>query len=338
MVAHLFVRVLALCGAATAAHLSSGDLASATLLNLNDIVKTTHASFDSDFPHHRWSEFEQQLQMNLQHYKNSTASTAYETLPGQARCKVAQIPEDAMLATKTNEVTPFKGGSSVSLKGMSLVDKVNAQLAKARGPAAAMVPGISMIAKAALTQVKSVLQTVAAVVATRVPPMVPPPAWNNRPFVCMPMVTGHNCFGAVLYPITIGDFILADLSDAAIGGVISSFPSYYRSKIGATDEGTYQRCFSSYMSMQCANAFPICTNPQGSQEMAPGMGRAPMCFLHCVATLIACPGMWVDDLEDICTNVSAPPMCAFATYAKAAPSQLRSFDESQASNMNCPSA
>lgn len=314
------------------------SVAAGAQLHLDDIVKQTYSSFDVNFPHHRWGEFAQQLDQNLEHYANSTASNAYETLPGQARCKVAQIPEDAMVATKTNEVTPFKGGASVSIKGMSLVNKVKSQLEKASGPAAAMVPGIAMIAKTALTQVKGVLQTVAAVVATRVPPMVPAPAWNNRPFPCMPMVTGHNCFGAVLYPITIGDFILADLSDSALNGVITSFPSYYRSKIGATDQGTYQRCFNAYMSMQCANAFPICTNPQGSQAMVPGEGRAPMCFLHCVATLIACPGMWVDDLEDICTNVSAPPMCSFATYAKAAPAQVRSFDEGQSSSMNCPSA
>merc|ERR1712188_210667 len=139
------------------------------------------------------------------------------------------------------------------------------QLQGASGPASAQVPGIAMLAKAALTQVKSVLQTVAAIVATDVPPIIAPPAWNNMPFRCMPMVTGHNCFGAVLYPITIGDFILADVTDSAMDGIIASFPSYYRSHIGSTDDGTYQRCFNSFMSMQCANAFPTCTTIQASQ-------------------------------------------------------------------------
>lgn len=259
-------------------------------------------------------------------------------MSGQTRCKVAEIPADTMAATKTEEVTPFKGGASVGIKGMSLVSKVQAQLEKASGPAAAMVPGVAMLAKAALTQVKGVLQTVAAVVATDVPPKIPAPAWNNMPFPCMPMVTGHNCFGAVLYPITIGDFILADLSDAALTGVVASFPSYYRSHIGATDDGTYQRCYNAYMSMQCANSFPTCTTVQASQDEIPGLGRGPMCFLHCVATLIACPGMWVDDLEDICTHVSAPPVCSFAVYSKAAPAQLRSADEGRSSSLNCPSA
>jgi len=324
MAINLIVRVLVLAGVAAGT-------------SLDDLVKQTYSSFDSNFPHHRWGEFTQQFEKNLAHYANSTASNAYETVSGQTRCKVAQIPAETMVATKTNAVTPFKGGAAVGIKGMSLVGKVQAQLEKAQGPAAAMVPGIAMMAKAALTQVKGVLQTVAAVVATQVPPKIAPPAWNNMPFPCMPMVTGHNCFGAVAYPITIGDFILADLSDSALSGVVASFPSYYRSHIGATDEGTYQRCYSAYMSMQCANAFPTCTTVQASQDEIPGLGRGPMCFLHCVATLIACPGMWVDDLEDICSHVSAPPVCSFAVYAKAAPPQLRSADEGRSSSMNCPS-
>ena len=44
-------------------------------------------------------------------------------------------------------------------------------------------------------------------------------------------VTGHNCFGAVLYPITVGDFIMADTSDSYLDGVISNFPSLYKQKV-----------------------------------------------------------------------------------------------------------
>lgn len=49
------------------------------------------------------------------------------------------------------------------------------------------------------------------------------------------MVTGHNCAGSVLYPITIGDFVLADMTDSALDGVVAGFPSYYRKHVGATD-------------------------------------------------------------------------------------------------------
>jgi hypothetical protein len=30
---------------------------------------------------------------------------------------------------------------------------------------------------------------------------------------------GHNCFGAVLYPITMADFVIADVTDAMMGGL-----------------------------------------------------------------------------------------------------------------------
>lgn len=305
---------------------------------LDDIVKATYSSFHKNFPHHHFMAFENDLKENLARYGEHDVSTAYNTINGQQYCKFEKASADTMMAAKQTGVAPFKNGTTVPLMGMSMVSKVQEQLEKATGPAAAMVPGVAMLAKAALMQVKGVLQTVAAVVATEVPPMIPPPAWNNMPFPCLPMVTGHNCAGAVLYPITIGDFIMADLSDSAISGVKSSFPSYYRSHVGVTDDATYQRCYSAYMSMQCANTFPVCTTVQASQAEIPGVGRGPMCFLHCIATLIACPGMWIDDLEDICTHVSAPPMCSFAVYARTAPQQLRSADEGGNVPRSCPGA
>jgi hypothetical protein len=307
-------------------------------VDLNKVVRDVYTAFDKSFPHRHFNGFVQQWEESLSKYANTTASTAYETVEGQARCPVAEIPEHVMAATQAKRVTPFEGGASVPVLGMSLVENMNKQLATAKGPAAAQVPGIAMLAKAAIMQVKGVLQTVAAIVATDVPPTIPAPAWNNMPFPCMPMVTGHNCFGAVLYPITIGDFILADVTDSALDGVVASFPSYYRSHIGATNAATYQTCFNAYMSMQCANAFPTCTTVQAGQAEVPFLGRGPMCFLHCVATLVACPGMWIDDLEDICTHVSVPPVCSFATYVRPAPHQLTTHDEAEKYPMNCPSA
>ena len=56
-------------------------------------------------------------------------------------------------------------------------------------------------------------------------------------FFCVltPQVTGHNCAGAVLYPITIGDFVMADMTDDALDGVVAAFPSYYRRHVGRTE-------------------------------------------------------------------------------------------------------
>jgi hypothetical protein len=271
------------------------------------------ASFVEAFPHERYGNFLARFDEGLQRYRNSTAFTGV----GQQRCKTTQLSQE--------------GKAALEHPAMSLAAKTAALMQKADGPAAAQVPGIASLAQLALKQVKGVLQTAVAVVATDVPPAIAPPAWNNQPFPCLPLVSARNCNGAVAYPITVGDFILADVTDGALDAVVANFPAYYRQHIGATDDATYQRCFAAHMSMQCANAFPMCTSAQGSQA-----ARAPMCFLHCVETLIACPGMWVNDLEQICQNVSVPPACAWAEYTKGAPAQLKTFDEAQGSSLNCP--
>jgi len=290
------------------------------------VFTQTWNSFNSAFPHAEYGQFVQRLDADLERYSSSSAYTGYATVKGQARCHVAQM---------SNET---KGLLASDLKGMDVAGKAIAHFMNANGPAAAQAPGIGLLAKTAVKQVKGVLQTVVATVLTDVPPMIPPPAWNNMPFPCMPMVTGHNCAGAVNYPITIGDFVLADMTDSALDGTVAGFPAYYRKHIGATDDATYQRCFSSYMGMQCANAFPMCTTVQARQNDVPFLGRGPMCFLHCVQTLIACPGMWVDDLEEVCQHVSVPPVCSFATYQKSAPAQLQTYDEAHGSALSCPSA
>ena len=70
------------------------------------------------------------------------------------------------------------------------------------------------------------------------------------------MVTGHNCFGAVLYPvrrthlllhlcsliaqITMADFVLADVTDSMLDGIIAGFPNTYASKVGKTSDSMYK--------------------------------------------------------------------------------------------------
>ena len=56
------------------------------------------------------------------------------------------------------------------------------------------------------------------------------------------MVTGHNCFGAVLHPITMSDFVVADITDAMLDGLISGFPNTYATKVGKTSDKAYKRC------------------------------------------------------------------------------------------------
>merc|ERR1719265_696965 len=105
----------------------------------------------------------------------------------------------------------------------------------------------------------------------------------HRPLTCMPMVTGHNCFGAIQYPITVADFVTADTTDSQLDGVIAGFPALYKRKVGTTSDAAYKACFSAYMGMHCASLFPRCSSGNSGQ-----LARLPMCFTHCLATLVSC--------------------------------------------------
>lgn len=72
----------------------------------------------------------------------------------------------------------------------------------------------------------------------------------------------------------------------------------------------YGKCFRAYMSLQCASAFPACTVLQADETNVLGRGRAPLCFSHCLDTLVSCPGFWVDDLDGACLDVAAEPSCS----------------------------
>merc|ERR1712232_129638 len=185
------------------------------------------------------------------------------------------------------------------------------------------------IGMVALQMGLGMVQTVAASAIHIVPPLIPPPVWINMPLPCAPMVTGHNCFGAVLYPITLADFLIADMSDKAMDGYIAGFPGTYASKVGKTSDAAYKSCASSYFSMHCGALFPRCTVPMSRDEAIPVGGRVPLCLHNCILPLVMCPGFWLGDVLGSCTFVSIPPMCTQAFWFNywRLPPQYQSFDE-----------
>ena len=114
--------------------------------------------------------------------------------------------------------------------------------------------------------------------------------WTLMPLPCLPMLTGHNCFGAVLTPITMADFVIADVTDSQLDGYIAGFPNSYATKVGKTSDAMYKLCFVAFMTMHCSSIFPRCTVPQSRDEPIPFGGRVPMCFHNCISTLVMCPG------------------------------------------------
>merc|ERR1711972_1045384 len=108
------------------------------------------------------------------------------------------------------------------------------------GPASAGLIAPMALATQSLGMGAGLVQSAVSAVIHTVPPLIPPPAWNNQPLPCAPMITGHNCFGAVLYPITVADFAIADVTDSMLDGTIDGFPNTYASKVGKTSDEMYR--------------------------------------------------------------------------------------------------
>ncbi|SOV13183.1 conserved Plasmodium protein, unknown function [Plasmodium sp. gorilla clade G2] len=236
---------------------------------------------------------------------------------------------------QNNNIVEYPGGPIRSTYGNNLSKWMKDSLEDITTPDSIKEPGLGNMLIQSLTMVKGFIQSVASSVVDIVPPLIPPPIWINRPLPCLPMITGKNCLGSILYPITAAEFITADITDSIMNGIISSFPSKYASKIGKTSETQYRICAMAYLGMYCASLFPICWLPIGL-KVAETM---PICFPQCLATLIACPGFWLDDIEGPCNNTSVPPFCSFSIFVnqKLVPPQLTSYDNSHSYPSTCPS-
>merc|ERR1719272_248918 len=237
-----------------------------------------------------------------------------------------------------NAVAAFPGGSVKRLFGFDFGKMIFDVTKKADGSAGASVGPPIALGMQALGLGMGMVQSIVAAVLDVVPPLIPPPVWNNQPLPCAPMVTGHNCFGAVLYPITMADFVLADVTDSVLDGIIAGFPAAYAEKVGKTSDEMYKACFSAFMSMHCSSIFPRCTVPQSGDEPVAAGGRAPMCLHLCILPLVTCPGFWIGDVAGPCSMVSVPPMCAQAFYwnVHRLPPQYASFDEANPFPSDCP--
>ena len=273
------------------------------------------------------------IEGNIQSFLESRASTGYETVDSHPRCAGG-----AATTPHVRGMSAFPGGATKRVFGFDLAKLVEKLASKANGAASAsgVFPGI--LSMQALNMGSGLVKGAISTALQVVPPLVGPPMWINQPLPCMPMATGHNCFGATPYLITAADFMTADVTDSQLDGVIAGFPALYKSKVGTTSDAAYKACFGAYMSMQCASVFPRCQAPMAREEPSP-VGRVPLCFTHCLATLVACPGLWLDDIAGECSMVSVPPACTMATFGNfwLLPPQYQNFEDSQPTATECPS-
>lgn len=301
---------------------------------LQHAFQMAYKSFNRSFDFKAMNHLAEEFQEGLERYRTTDAYTSYAYYPDRPHCDkgVAVTPRHV------SGMAAFPGGISERTFGLDFSQSIGKLSAAANGPASAGLVLPTALLSQGLNMGMGMVQTVAAAVLHEVPPLVPPPVWNNQPLPCVPMLTGHNCFGAVLYPITMPDFMIADVTDSMLDGVIAGFPNTYASKVGKTNDAMYKACFSSYMSMHCSSIFPMCSAPQSRDEPMPAGGRVPMCLHLCIMPLVMCPGFWVSDIIGSCSMVSVPPMCTQAFFLNLwrLPPQYASFDDANPFPKECP--
>jgi hypothetical protein len=172
--------------------------------------------------------------------------------------------------------------------------------------------------------------TVLSLAASTIPQMTPPPVWNLQPFPCVPLLTGKNCLGAVLYPITFSDGLLAMRTDQALDQAIQDFPNLFNERTQGYPYPyeTYVKCFQAYMSLQCGAQFPMCSTIQAREDLTPFGGKVPVCIDTCIHVLLTCPGFVFTDIEFLCQNVFVG-FCARPVYLRtdAIPARKLTEDE-----------
>ena len=302
---------------------------------VNSAFAKVYGRYADDFDFDLYQRLTQEARNGAERFGASLVSRKFAAVESGPHCDLGVAVSGV---ERVRGIAAFPGGVTGSVFGMDFGKRLFDLSVEANGPAGSGLVAPMALSSQALSTGMGLVQAGIAAVLHTVPPLVPPPAWNNQPLTCVPMVAGHNCFGSVTYPITMADFMVADVTDSMLDGYVASFPSTYARKVGKTDEVAYQACFTAYMGMMCASVFPRCTSPQSSDDVLPFGGSAPVCLHMCVLPLVMCPGFWLDDLLDRCSSVSVPPMCSQASFVNVwrLPPQIASYDESRPFAPECP--
>jgi hypothetical protein len=305
---------------------------------LDEAFNSVYDHFSKTFDHRIYEKIMKEIEMGSKRFLHHQAKMAYKNKFASPHCDKGIVSQASLRTSSVAGMTAFPGGSVKQIFGSDLSKSMFDLSQSVNGPNGAKLMSALAISKQGVAIGAGLMQSLIAGVLSAVPPLIPPPVWNNQPLTCVPMVTGHNCFGAVLHPITMADYVIADVTDAMLDGYIAGFPNTYASKVGKTSNEMYQACFSAYMSMLCSSIFPRCTLPQSRDEPGPVGGRVPTCTHMCILPLVMCPGFWIGDLMGSCSMVSVPPLCTQAFFSNLwrLPPQYVSFDEANPFPQECP--
>ena len=302
---------------------------------VDDAFRSVYSHFADSFDHEMYASKVADFEAGLLRYNQSSVATAFAHGSSVPHCDLGVVRH---APSAVRGVAAFPGGAVGAVFGFDLGQKMFDLSSRVRGPASAGLVAPMALAAQSLGTGMGLVQSAVAALIHVVPPLVPPPAWNNQPLSCVPLAAGHNCFGSVTHPITMADFMMADVTDSMLDGYVAGFPGLYARKVGRTDDAMYKSCFSAYMGMMCSSVFPRCTTPQSRDELVPVGGSAPVCLHMCVLPLVMCPGLWVEDLLDGCSSVSVPPMCTQTAFVNMwrLPPQYVSYDEAHPFAAECP--
>jgi hypothetical protein len=307
------------------------DLLSSIFGNFSDPevlqnMKEFNVKMNSTFNHSHISFIQKTLE-------NAEAEPKFEAPSGNPQCDIGIEGPRTVKRVIPGQLSnnPFNNIPSFNF---DLTKTTEDLLNKATSVGGANTASSSVAGMIGMMFVKNMVQSTAATATAIIPQGIPPPVWNLRPLPCLPMVTGSNCFGAVMYPITFSDSMLADVTDSVLTSIIKQFRSTFKERAGLQPDSVYQKCFKAYMSMMCSSIFPMCTNIQGQNEFIPLLGRVPMCFTNCIGVLATCPGFTLTDIEGPCAEVSLPPLCSQAIYMKDDPIGQRTVEDEVAENIN----
>ena len=212
----------------------------------NDADAVMATAFDDlarGFDVEAFHKIEKQINDGTKNFLAQTRAGSYTLAPGQPHCDAEPAATvRVQLAGSSDGIAAYPGGAVKKLFGSTMADKVFSLAQQATGPAAATQNQLAVVAAQAMQTGVAMVQSAIATAVHVVPPTISPPAWNNQPLMCMPMVTGHNCFGAVAYPITAADFMIADVTDSMLNSYVAGFPNTYANKVGKTSDEMYRAC------------------------------------------------------------------------------------------------
>ena len=162
--------------------------------------------FERAFDHELYGQTMDAFEVGLAKYNQSAVLGGHALGTVVPHCDRGVVP---ISAANVRGVAAFPGGTVGSIFGFDLGKRLFELSEHARGPASAGLVAPVALSNQALSTGMGLVQAAVAALVHVVPPLVSPPAWNNQPLSCAPMASGHNCFGSVLYPITMADSMMA---------------------------------------------------------------------------------------------------------------------------------